>query len=204
VHQLTGGAYILGKLVWSFFKNVIGVPLWSNTLPECQPLQVRSLPAWLHLGAIREVGFCSPSAWGPSRTLLAWFGVFGVGPALAWMAWRKTRKTTLPAQSIVLRFCVVYGLISILMTPLLGASGDRLVEYGWPFYFVAVPLLAMRAWNLEGRRVAGLVILHLATCWLAWWAFRQMTATYVWFGLTVLALNLAAYAALQRAGKQPM
>jgi hypothetical protein len=209
VHQLTGGPYILGKMVWSFCKNVIGVPLWSNTLPECQPVQFRALPAWLHLGAIREIGFCSPSSWGPSRTLLAWFGVFGIGPAVAWMAWRlrawrNAGKDRLPGESVVLRFCIVYGLISILMTPLLGASGDRLVEYGWPFYFVALPWLALNAWSLQGRRAQGLVILHLVTCWLAWWAFRQMTATYVWPGLTVLALNLAAYGTLRRAGKQPM
>src|ERR1700722_553628 len=37
VHGLSGGVYILGKLMWSFFKNFLGLPLWSNTLPECQP-----------------------------------------------------------------------------------------------------------------------------------------------------------------------
>src|SRR5271156_5914880 len=75
VHGLGGGAYILGKLFWSFFKNVLGLPLWSNTLPECSPIWTKTLPGGHHLGAIREVGFCEPSLWGPARLLVAWFGI---------------------------------------------------------------------------------------------------------------------------------
>ena len=89
VHGLSGGAYILGKLFWSFFKNVLGLPLWSNTLPECTPIWVTAIPPGHHLGAIRAVGLCQPSLWGPARLLLAWFGIFGIGPALALAVWRK-------------------------------------------------------------------------------------------------------------------
>ena len=81
VHGLSGGSYILGKLFWSFFKNVLGLPLWSNTLPECNPTWVTALPR--PLGAIRAIGVCQPDRWGPGRLLLAWFGIFGIGPALA-------------------------------------------------------------------------------------------------------------------------
>src|SRR6202034_1192140 len=49
VHGMTGGTYILGKLVWSFFKNVLGLPLWSNTLPECSPVWVKAIPSGYHL-----------------------------------------------------------------------------------------------------------------------------------------------------------
>ena len=71
VHGLGGGAYILGKLFWSFFKNVLGLPLWSNTLPECSPVWVTALPH--SLGAIRQVGVCRPSAmgaWAPPPRLV--------------------------------------------------------------------------------------------------------------------------------------
>ena len=88
VHGMTGGAYILGKLVWSFFKNVLGLPPWSNTLPECTPVWVKAIPPGYHLGAIRAIGVCRPSSWGPTRLLLAWFGDFGIGPALALAVWR--------------------------------------------------------------------------------------------------------------------
>jgi hypothetical protein len=205
VHDLGGGAYILGKLVWSFFKNVVGLPLWSNTLPECSPIWVKALPH--PLGAIRVVGVCQPSLWGPGRLLLAWFGIFGIGPALAVILWRRMvgalsgqeRDLELtPGMAIVFRFCIVYGVISILMTPLLGASADRLVEYGWPFYFVVLPWFVCAAYGPRGFRAAPALMLHLVTCWVAWFGFRQQTASFLLAGAAVLALNGVGYAVIRR------
>jgi hypothetical protein len=205
VHALGGGAYIVGKLFWSFFKNVLGLPLWSNTLPECSPVWVTALPH--PLGAIRVVGVCQPSLWGPGRLLLAWFGIFGIGPALAVILWRRMvgalygqgRDLELtPGMAIVFRFCIVYGVISILMTPLLGASADRLVEYGWPFYFVVLPWLICASYGLRGLSAARVLLLHLLTCWVAWFGFRQQTASFLLAGLAVLALNGVGYALIRR------
>jgi hypothetical protein len=202
---LGGGAYILGKVFWSFFKNFVGVPLWSNTLPECSPIWVKTLPH--PLGAIRSVGVCRPSLWGPGRLLLAWFGIFGIGPALALVQWRKIlpalsgqgRDLELtPGMVIVFRFCIVYGLISILMTPLLGASADRLVEYAWPFYFVVLPWFISASYELRGFRWAGILLLHLLTCWVAWFGFRPENPSFLLPGLAVLALNGMAYALVRR------
>ena len=194
VHGLSGGTYILGKLFWSFFKNVLGLPLWSNTLQECTPVWVTAIPSGYHLGAIRAIGLCQPALWGPTRLLLAWFGIFGVGPALALAVWREMGAPQLSkGRVIVFRFCIVYGLISILMTPVLGASADRLVEYGWPFYFVVLPWFLSASYDLRGLRTAGLVVLHLLTCWLAWFAFRR-PSSYLFAGLAVLALNGLSYA----------
>jgi hypothetical protein len=204
VHGMSGGVYILGKLVWSFFKNVLGLPLWSNTLPECSPVWVKTIPPGYHLGAIRAIGMCRPSLWGPSRLLLAWFGIFGIGPALALALWRKTVSPPVPADKhlpgelIVLRFSIVYGLISILMTPLLGASADRLVEYGWPFYLVVLPWFLSTTYDLRGLRAGGFLLLHLLTCWLAWLGFRQQTPGFLFAGLAVLALNGVGYALIRR------
>src|SRR5271156_1445252 len=126
IHGLGGGVYILGKLFWSFFKNVLGLPLWSNTLPECNPIWTKALPGGHHLGAIQEVGLCQPSLWGPARLLMAWFGIFGIGPSLAFALWRKmispasATDKPLPGQLIVFPFCLLYGVTSTLMTPLRG------------------------------------------------------------------------------------
>jgi hypothetical protein len=205
VHGLGGGAYILGKLFWSFFKNVLGLPLWSNTLPECSPVWVTALPH--PLGAIRQVGVCQPSLWGPGRLLLAWFGIFGIGPALAAVLWRRmvpllsgqARDLELtPGMIILFRFCAVYGVISILMTPLLGASADRLVEYGWPFYFGVLPWSIVATYDLRGLRWAWILLLHLLTCWVAWFGFRMQTPSFLLAGLAVLALNGVGYALLRR------
>jgi hypothetical protein len=84
------------------------------------------------------------------------------------------------------------------MTPLLGASVDRLVEYGWPFYFVVVPWFLSQSYDLRGFRAGALLVLHLFTCWLAWFSFRQQPATYLWAGLAVLALNGASYALIRQ------
>jgi hypothetical protein len=208
VHGLGGGAYILGKLFWSFFKNVLGLPLWSNTLPECNPAWVKVLPR--PVGAIQSVGVCQPSLWGPGRLLLAWFGIFGIGPALAVILRRRIfsvlsgrgRDLELtPGMVIVFRFCVVYGVISILMTPLLGASADRLVEYGWPFYFVVLPWFIVASYDLRGFHSVWMVVLHLFTCWIAWFGFRKQGPSFLLAGLAVLALNGVAYALVRRFGR---
>jgi hypothetical protein len=191
VHGMSGGAYILGKLVWSFFKNILGLPLWSNTLPECSPIWVSQVA--YHLGAIRSVGICQPSLWGPARLLLAWFGIFGIGPALL-LALRRNVPSRLPGAPVVFRFCAVYGAICILMTPLLGASADRLVEYGWPLYFVTLPWLLCTTGDIRRPRLGWILLLHLLTCWLAWFGFRQQqTTSYLLAGLAVLALNGVTY-----------
>ncbi len=147
---------------------------------------------------------CQPSLWGPSRLLLAWFGIFGIGPALALALWRKMVSPAVPADKhfpgelIVFRFSIVYGLISILMTPLLGASADRLVEYGWPFYLVVLPWFLSTTYDLRGLRAGGFLVLHLLTCWLAWFGFRQQTAGFLFAGLAALALNGVGYALIRR------
>ena len=106
------------------------------------------------------IGLCQPSAWGPARVLLSWFGIFGIGPALAIAFFRPLlasprasaascplaciRGSVTDGLTIAYRFSVIYGLISLLLAPLLGASTDRLVEYAWPLFFVALPVYSWR------------------------------------------------------------
>jgi hypothetical protein len=223
LHGMGGGAYMAGKLFFGFFHNLLGIQLWSNTLPGCHPMWIAPLPFGLHLGEIHLIGVCSPSAWGPTRVLLAWFGIFGIGPALAYYfrhslfspaglsgaSWlqnpmRADGVTTSSRQDamgriIVFRFCVVYGLITLLLAPMLGASTDRLVEYGWPFYLVALPWLLAGVPGLLRPRNAWIPVLHLLTCWLAWYGFLQQTILgYAVVGFAVLGFNIAAYAALRK------
>ena len=209
-------SYLLGKAAWSFFRNIVGLPLWSNALPECtRPFWVASLPGGYHLGTVRAIGLCPPSAWGPARVLLSWFGIFGIGPALALaflrplLAFARSSGAAFPARGrvgsagegpvIVYRFSVIYGLISWLLAPLLGASTDRLAEYAWPFFLVALPVYLAAHPGIFDQighfRARWLWALHLAVCWMAWWAFRaQATRGYVYAGIAALVLNIVAYA----------
>ena len=152
-------AWVAGSIFWANFSGVFsrmfsGFPCGAIRCPSAAPSGTKALPGGHHLGAIREVGLCQPSLWGPARLLIAWFGIFGIGPSLAFALWRKMISPApapdkrLPGQLIVFRFCLLYGVISILMTPLLGASADRLVEYGWPFYFVVLPWFVASNYDL--------------------------------------------------------
>jgi hypothetical protein len=212
-------AYLLGKIGWSFFHNILGLPLWSNTLAECKnPVWVASLPYGYHFGAVRMIGLCQPSAWGPARVLLSWFGIFGIGPALViaffrpLLAFARASGASFPSRGsqgsvtdglmIAYRFSVIYGLISLLLAPLLGASTDRLVEYAWPLFFVALPVyLAVHPRVVRGigrSRAGWLLALHLAVCWMAWLAFRnQSTPGYIYAGFAAFVLNIVAYALIK-------
>ncbi len=212
-------SYLLGKAGWSFFHNILGLPLWSNVLPECRsPFWVAALPHGYHFGAVRIIGLCPPSAWGPARVLLSWFGIFGIGPALGIAFFRPllasagASRASVPSHipgdsaaeglTIAYRFSVIYGLISLLLAPLLGASTDRLVEYAWPFFFVALPIFLVGHPRLVrgiGHSRAGwLLALHLVVSWIAWWAFRnQATPAYIYAGFTALVLNIVAYALIR-------
>ena len=83
VHGLSGVTYILGKLFWSFFKIYSrGLPLGvtrSRSAPRSGLLRCpRGVSSRALDGAI---GLCQPALAGSARLILAWFGVFGIGPA---------------------------------------------------------------------------------------------------------------------------
>ena len=81
------------------------------------------------------------------------------------------------------------------MTPVLGASGDRLVEYGWPFYFVVLPWFLL---PFSHVRAAWILPLHLLTCWLGWFGFRSQASKFLLPGLAVVALNGVGYILVKR------
>ena len=141
-----------------------------------------------------------------ARLLLAWFGIFGIGPALAVALWRKmvppspvrADKLT-PGMVIVFRFCIVYGVISILMTPLLGRQ-CRPPGRVWVAVLLCRAALVYLPVLRSPRHPSwpGLLLLHLLTCWLAWFGFRQQTPGFLFAGLVVLALNGVGYALFRR------
>lgn len=213
---IRGAAYIVGKMLWSFPRNLLGWPLWTNTLPICTPYWSTAVPRSLHLGSVHYVGLCHPSLWGPTRVLLGWFGIFGVGPAIAILYRRSLLAREAISEdfqrhglgsAIVFRFSVIYGVISLLLAPVLGASTDRLVEYAWPFYFVALPWVIAANPSLLRGRGRWLLAAHLITCWIAWNAFRVRTPgshLTLESGLAALAINIAAYLLIRNSQPAPV
>ncbi|HEX3942204.1 MAG TPA: hypothetical protein VHX11_12030 [Acidobacteriaceae bacterium] len=211
---LRGGAYMIGKIIWNLPRNLLGVPLWANSEPLCRPFWTTPVPHWWHVGPMQTVGICGPSLWGPARVLLAWAGIFGIGPAIM-AVYRRSLfgRSALSTETgglqggagVVFRFSVIYGSISLVLAPFLGASTDRLVEYAWPLFFVALPV-AITA-QPELLRGCGRLLLpaHLLTCWMTWNVFRQElpNSRVLAIGLFALALNTAAFYLLKTAPWPP-
>ncbi|MGD0126384.1 MAG: hypothetical protein ABSF46_13565 [Terriglobia bacterium] len=139
-HNLPALVYLLAKVPYNLAKNVFGVQLWSNTITLGEPpYWTWRVPAGLHLGAIKVIGICPFHLHFLYSTLLCWMGAFGVLPLLLYIALRQGRFEG-ARSDLLMRFCLLYGLISFAIGPLLGASVYRLVLQGWPAFLVALPL----------------------------------------------------------------
>ncbi len=139
-HNLPALVYLLAKVPYNLAKNVFGVQLWSNTISLGEPpYWTWRVPAGLHLGAIKVIGICPFHLHFLYSTLLCWMGAFGVLPLLLYIALRQGRFEG-AGSDLLMRFSLLYGLISFVIGPLLGASVYRLVLQGWPAFLVALPL----------------------------------------------------------------
>ena len=58
VHQMNGAAYMLGKILYNFCRNILGVQFWTNTLEHSlgKPMYQMQLPPRLRIGAITQIG----------------------------------------------------------------------------------------------------------------------------------------------------
>jgi hypothetical protein len=73
----------------------------------------------------------------------------------------------LPDEEPYLCVAAIYGAITFLMTPVLGASLVRLFDYGWPLFLVYLPVMMLRVWrSWPGWVVCVLLSLHLVTAWM--------------------------------------
>jgi hypothetical protein len=157
--------YLAAKLPWNFLRNICGVDMWTNVNPIC------GTPVWqhpLHLGAVHSVGFCGLYLVPPLLVLDAVLTTFGLLPLLVVALWWRSGRVW-PAN-VLLRFCLVYGVISFLLAPLVGVGFYRLFGYAWPLFAVGLPLLFDREEHgaQQGRRAgAGITfcLLHLTCCW---------------------------------------
>ena len=163
--------YMLSKVPWNFVRNITGIEPWSNVYP-----QLCSVPVWQHSlqwGPVHAIGVCGISDWLPVVTVYEIVSVFGLLPLLAAFLWWRSRHDK--GRSLLLNFCLLYGGITVLLSPVLGAGVGRLLGYGWPFCLVALPLLfdELRERYAEALRSKGTVAslgllgLHLPACALA-------------------------------------
>jgi hypothetical protein len=152
---------------WNLLRNVAGVQPWSNVYTE-----ICAVPRWqmgVHLGSVRAVGVCGYSSAGLVEWATAAVLNFGLLPVLVgWLWWRGRRWR---GETVVLRFALLYGALSFALAPALGTWVLRLAGYGWPLFFVALPMLFEDA-PVEGRRAwaaAGFFAAHVLASVLGNW-----------------------------------
>ena len=214
MHEMSGILYIVGKVPFNFLKNVLGIAPWTNTLVATEgdnPLYRHAVPHWAHLGAIHQVGIAELSGRYPLRWLANTFCTFGIFFAVIFRQWAAyTLRARQPAggrfnrlrsisigfkdflvnEPLYSRIALVYGLVSLLIVPLLGTAVHRYIYYAWPaFWITGVRLLQVHYLNTgEAKSTAAklmLLALHLILVWLplaVGWADAS------WVGLLLILL----------------
>ena len=185
--------YLFAKMPWAFVKNFLGIYPWSNVYPEC------ATPVWqmrVHLGPVHAIGSCG-FIFNPVQQLI-FYGLasFGLFPLLL-LAIRRSipsARAFPPLDSVFLRFCLIYGIVSFALAGVLGESFQRLFAYSWPLFLIALPiLLAASRISFRSNRAAVLfLILHLMLSWTALYRFNPALLPYQ------IVLWIAGYLLLRR------
>jgi hypothetical protein len=161
--HISPALYLVGKMPWNLLKNIFGLVMSSNTYRACE------VPRWtipLHIGPLRQIGYCSFAPILPAAVIACGLASFGL-LFLLLIKVRGVRVTTGSRQDMLLRFCVVYGVISFVLAPLLGESFTRLFDYSWPLFFVALPILLGAAPTIfsSARAALAFLVMHLLLAW---------------------------------------
>lgn len=164
--------YMLAKVPWNFMHNVLGIVPWSNVNPEYCTVPIWTMP--VHFAPVQAIGVCGFSLVSWIEMTQAILTNFGLLPMLVACLWWRRRRFAM--QNVLLRFTLLYGSVSLLLAPMLGTWFVRLIGYGWPIFFVALPLLFDRfsETSLAGSRAAAavgffgvhLVLFYASSRWL--------------------------------------
>jgi len=153
------------KVPFNFALNICGLEFWTNTNAATldPPRWVADVPSWLHLGNIRQVGYCGFHGVRPLGMLVLMCSAFGTLPALVIRA--VTRGgVRLHNQRFDCAVAFVYGGIMFVLAPLVGSIPSRYILYSWPMFWIfAVGL--MNATTADTRRRIEFVLLSLAASW---------------------------------------
>ena len=174
IHGMPDAIYIFLKVPYNFLKNILGLELWSNTLGSNNmenfsqaPLWKLQLPAWLNIGSMREIGIYDFKPSYPIGTLISFLTVFGLLPALLFadLAKSAVRKRILRHEPLWIVVAVGYGATSFLLGTVTGASVDRLLGYGWPFFLIGGPFMLVMYHRYDDRHLVRLLFLSLLVSW---------------------------------------
>lgn len=139
VHHLWEPLYLALKVPYNFMANVFGVFFWTDVRSDVgTPLVTWPVPELLrHLGKDSRIGLVL-SARQPLNTCIALLTIFGTGPLFLFYFRRKWKDLQMP---LPIELTLVYGILSYFLGVALGNWVFRLVGYGWPAVWIALPFL---------------------------------------------------------------
>lgn len=212
IHQIGTILYLAAKVPYNFLKNIIGLVLWTNTFAlnnpvkfPLEPIWKMSLPGWLPSGAIDSIGIYTFDLTYPLITANVLLTTFGILPTILLACLAGKPKRLIGSSPLWVAVGLLYGSLSFLLGTSLGASVGRLVGYGWPVFWIALPALLDLMPSLDRKFRLGLLACHLLAAWLPL-AIGSLTSRSALLSLPMLCLSLAIHgfalwAALGRKGE---
>jgi hypothetical protein len=165
LHHMPDFLYLVLKVPFNFCLNFLGLTIWTDVNNMGQPFVKWHVPAFLHrLVTDREIGL----DWDwrlPVKTLILYLTVFGTAPLLL-ARFRKPWRALLEAP-LAIQLAFFYGVLCYLIGPTLGNWVERLIAYGWPAFWIALPWLIYK--YLAPLKTWEAVLLAVNFLSLAWW-----------------------------------
>jgi hypothetical protein len=159
--------YLACKVPYNFLANIGGFCIWSDLRTDVGiPWKTWEVPAVLRkVTADKQIGFLVD--WKrPIDTFITLLTIFGIGPLLFHRLW-KNRAKPAPEMPLAIQLALVYGLVSFFLGTSLGDWVERLVGYGWPAFWLALPYLIRKAeWKFCRTDLIWLFGGYLLVCWL--------------------------------------
>ncbi|MDD5707220.1 MAG: hypothetical protein PHR35_14950 [Kiritimatiellae bacterium] len=172
IHGLNGATYLFAKFLANGAANLLGVIVWSDSyarqFPDrysLAPLWRMTLPAGLTLGGIREIGIYRLAPEMIVTTVRIMLTTFGLLPVLALRLIRERGLPSLRSTPLPIMLAALIGALFYVLAPFSGRSVDRLAGYGWPLFWLAVPLLGADIMKRHGYTSRWFYGLHFLCCW---------------------------------------
>ncbi|MGB6191432.1 MAG: hypothetical protein WBF42_03115, partial [Terracidiphilus sp.] len=153
--------YMIGKVPWNLLKNGFGIMPWINLRTD-----ICAVPAWkmdVHFDRVTAVGICG---WDPTFPLWMFhiaLASFGLLPVL-FVFLLKQKRAWWPASPL-LRFCILYGLLSIALAPMIGVTLVRYFGYAWPLFVIALPRMTLVTRTLTRGAACWFLPAHFLLAW---------------------------------------
>lgn len=191
-HHLGELLYMVFKIAYNSARNLFGVNLWVDTFHPCTPVFHIALPSWIPAGAIQRIGFCAWNPWQPVETALSYLTIFGVGPLIGYVVLRRMGTEFFHRHCAALLACFLFGVFSYVLGPLLGPGGYRLMGYGWPAFWLAMPMIMTYYFRFTPRDLLFLLSIHMGLSWTTHWLTLIQWPFHLQYVLA-LALTLIGY-----------